>query len=343
LIEEPEIIPLDTRDEAQVQVNSGVTQTDSHILIWGRDQVPFKLFDRKGKYIASIPQVRTGDPNRASEMKIAMIYDAEINERSGRVYLATWPYISLFSCNLKGGDLQFHPTKDIGTVGKGVIHVDGNQISVMGVCFGNMPYQAWTQSADGKTIFNRVQAPWLNVPNNNTYGASFSNEILHYNNVDAVDMNYLTWDNRPDTLYHYDTKKGVLIPRFTLDLEGQKAITLRCFNELPHHILGSISGIKVEGGNASNLEGVGYIVEKSTGKGAFVHYYDDYLGLGLYSPSFSDGYYSFICTASQMKSILTSRPNQTPLHSAWVKKNASYLKKITSEEDLFLVRAKIKK
>ena len=52
LIEEPEIIPLDTRDEAQVQVYSGVTQTDSHILIWGRDQVPFKLFDRKGKYLA---------------------------------------------------------------------------------------------------------------------------------------------------------------------------------------------------------------------------------------------------------------------------------------------------
>ena len=118
LVEEPEIIPLDTRDEAQIRAISEVTQTDSHILIWGRDQVPFKLFDRQGKYIASIPQVRTGDPNRASEMKIAMIYDAEIDEGSGRVYLATWPYISLLSCNLEGGDLQFHPTKDIGTVGK---------------------------------------------------------------------------------------------------------------------------------------------------------------------------------------------------------------------------------
>lgn len=343
LVEEPEIIPLDTRDEAQVRVNSGVTQTDSHILIWGRDQVPFKLFDRQGKYIASIPQVRTGDPNRASEMKIAMIYDAEIDEGFGRVYLATWPYVSLLSCNLKGEDLQFHPTKDIGTVGKGVIHVDGNQISVMGVCFGNMPYQAWTQSTDGKTIFNRVQAPWLKVPDESTIIGRFSNEIFHYNNVDAVDMSYLTCNNRPDTLYNYDTKKGVLIPRFTLDLEDQRTTMLRRFNELPRYILGTISGVRMEGRNAIGLPEINYIVEKSTGKGAFVHYYDDYLGIEVGNPNISDGYYYLICTASEMKAYLTSRPNQTPLHSAWVKKNASYLKKITSEEDLFLVRAKIKK
>ena len=275
-------------------------------------------------------------------MKTEMIYDAEIDEASGRIYFTTWPYVKLFSCNLEGQDLQIHPTESIGTLLKGVIHVDGNRISLMGTSFRNMLYQAWTQSVDGKITYNRVHAPWLSGPNDNI-GICFGNEIYHYNNVDAIDMSYLTWDNRPDTLYHYDTKNGTLIPRFTLDVEGEKATPLRSFNELPHYILGSISGITPIGKDYTNSKDISYIVEKSTGKGAFVHYYDDYLGISLYNPSFSDGYYYLICTASEMKVYLTSRPNQTPLHSAWAKKNASYLKKITSEEDLFLVRAKIKK
>ena len=49
-IEDLDIVKLDNKDEALVR-NSSVTVSDNYILIHCSQNIPFKLFDRKGKFL----------------------------------------------------------------------------------------------------------------------------------------------------------------------------------------------------------------------------------------------------------------------------------------------------
>ena len=52
--DELQIVKLDNRDEALVPVRN-VIVSDNYILVWGKDQTPFKLFDKSGKFLANFP------------------------------------------------------------------------------------------------------------------------------------------------------------------------------------------------------------------------------------------------------------------------------------------------
>ena len=47
--DELQIVKLDNRDEALVPVRN-VIVSDNYILVWGKDQTPFKLFDKSDKF-----------------------------------------------------------------------------------------------------------------------------------------------------------------------------------------------------------------------------------------------------------------------------------------------------
>ena len=51
--DELQIVKLDNRDEALVPVRN-VIVSDNYILVWGKDQTPFKLFDKSGKFLANV-------------------------------------------------------------------------------------------------------------------------------------------------------------------------------------------------------------------------------------------------------------------------------------------------
>ena len=57
--EEMELVKLDNRDEALVG-QTGVTVSDNYILVYGSRQNPFKLFDRKGKFLTNIGAIGQG-------------------------------------------------------------------------------------------------------------------------------------------------------------------------------------------------------------------------------------------------------------------------------------------
>lgn len=54
--DELQIVKLDNRDEALVPVRN-VIVSDNYILVWGKDQTPFKLFDKSGKYYCILIQI----------------------------------------------------------------------------------------------------------------------------------------------------------------------------------------------------------------------------------------------------------------------------------------------
>lgn len=61
--DELQIVKLDNRDEALVPVRN-VIVSDNYILVWGKDQTPFKLFDKSGKFCIIHTQLSVYQKNK---------------------------------------------------------------------------------------------------------------------------------------------------------------------------------------------------------------------------------------------------------------------------------------
>ena len=88
--DELQIVKLDNRDEALVPVRN-VIVSDNYILVWGKDQTPFKLFDKSGKFLGNVGAFGQGPG------EYQLIYDAQIDEAGGRIYLLPWNARSLLA------------------------------------------------------------------------------------------------------------------------------------------------------------------------------------------------------------------------------------------------------
>lgn len=97
--DELQIVKLDNRDEALVPVRN-VIVSDNYILVWGKDQTPFKLFDKSGKFLGNVGAFGQGPG------EYQLIYDAQIDEAGGRIYLLPWNARSLLAYDLKGQSVQ---------------------------------------------------------------------------------------------------------------------------------------------------------------------------------------------------------------------------------------------
>ena len=206
--EELQIVKLDNRDEALVPVRN-VVMSDNYMMVWGKDQTPFKLFDKSGKFLCNVGSVGQGP----GEYKL--IYDAQIDEDGGRIYLLPWNARSLLAYDMKGQPVQSIPLPTL--VPKGVFKANTKDslLSVFLLPFEYLPNVAWTQKFNGE-IVDTVPSRHLAVK------PDFSNEV--YSNKNSADFDvslFVFWGRRPDSLYHY--ANGRLTPRFTMNF-GKKEI-----------------------------------------------------------------------------------------------------------------------
>lgn len=94
-IEDLDIVKLDNKDEALVR-NSSVTVSDNYILIHCSQSIPFKLFDRKGKFLRNIGSVGNG-PGEYTQ-----VGPFQLDEKHDRIYLMPWNATKLITYNLNG-------------------------------------------------------------------------------------------------------------------------------------------------------------------------------------------------------------------------------------------------
>ena len=292
LTEEAEIIHLDNRDEALVPVRN-VIVSDNYILVWGKDQTPFKLFDKAGTFLANVGAFGQGPG------EYQLIYDAQIDEDGGRIYLLPWNAKSLLAYDLKGQAVQSIPLP--GLVPKGVFKVNTKDslLSVFLLPFEYLPYIAWTQKFNGE-IQDTIRSRHLAIK------PDFSNEV--YSNKNGADFDvslFVFWERRPDSLYHY--ANGRLNPRFTMDF-AKKEIPIHDYKELPRHFLGSTSVEKqLDENNFTTEVPADFIMDKESLKGAFYKVENDYLG-NLPIPWFpyncSNGYYTANMEPATLKETL---------------------------------------
>lgn len=270
LVEEPRLVKLDNREEALVG-SGGIRFSDNYILIIASQNVPCKLFRRDGTYINKVGSIGQGPGEYKN------LYDAQIDEKGGHIYLLPWSANRILVYDLQGKFERYIPLnkKYANMVApKGAFQVDAekNRISVVALPFPNLPVVAWVQDMEGNFI-HEIPAPHLRI------AFDFSNEVLAAKATEE-DLSFhisTFFEPRQDTLYHLNAERGKLIPRFTIDF-GNRQIGPHHFYELPNHFYGYVSDIKQTNQNLFDYDNIRYfIVEKETGKGNYCRIYDDYL------------------------------------------------------------------
>lgn len=296
LTEEMQIVKLDDRDEALTPVTNTLV-SDNYILVYGRDQIPFKLFDKSGHFLCNVGSVGQG-PGEYN-----LVYDAQIDEKAGRIYLLPWNARTLLAYDLQGALVEEIPLPTL--MPKGKFHVDSERstASFFNLPFDYLPYTAWTQDLSGR-LLDSIPAKHLAVE------PDFSNEVTSNKLGGTFDVSLFTFfELRPDTLYHFEQSR--LKPRFTLDFGSQPAM-IHLYGELPRHFIGDVTLPKQIAENSFITEEPScYIMDKATLRGNFYKLVNDYLGNMPAYLLFScqNGYYVRNLEPGQLKEALEKQLN----------------------------------
>ena len=94
-VEDFEPVKLDGKDEALVGQGS-VCVSDNYILVGRANNVPCKLFRRDGSYVGCVGSIGQGPG------EYTMVYDMQIDEQAGHIYLLPWNAKSIFIYDLTG-------------------------------------------------------------------------------------------------------------------------------------------------------------------------------------------------------------------------------------------------
>ena len=263
-------VKLDGKDEALVG-QGPVCVSENYILVGRANNVPCKLFRRDGSFVGKVGNIGQGPG------EYTMIYDMQIDEQTGRVYLLPWNAKSIFVYDMKGQylkDIPLNKKYEKMIVPKGKFKVDAarNRVAVMLLPFDYLPVVAWVQDMEGNFI-HEVPMNHLKVK------PDFSNEVLSAKtSADALDVSLCTyWEMRKDTLYHLNMESGKLQPKFALDFGGRD-ITIHDYFDFSCHYIGSLAIPVQVGDRLYETKDTGiYMVEKATGKGAFFRIGNDFL------------------------------------------------------------------
>ena len=143
--EDFQVVKLDNSDEALVPAGNALV-SDNYILVYGRQQTPFKLFDKSGKFLANVGSFGQGPG------EYQLVYDAQIDESSERIYILPWNAKSLLAYDLKGRYVQSIPLPTLVPKGKFKVDSRNSTLSVFILPFNNLPYVAWRQDLQGNLI-----------------------------------------------------------------------------------------------------------------------------------------------------------------------------------------------
>ena len=329
LVEDLEIVRLENKDEAYVR-NTSIRISDNYILLHSSRNMPFKLFDRKGKFVCDIGSV-SRLPGGYSQ-----IYDFQLDEAHNRIYLMPWN-----ATELKVYDLQGHvqpstplnnPDEKPWKLPKSVFHVDGDkqEVTVFTLPWKNNPRMVWVQDFQGRVLKEQAPTPF-NLTN------TYSYEIHRNYNTPHFDFSLLDFaPQKEDTLYHYESAINRLLPAFTLDFPEGK-IQIHDHQELPTCIVGTLIGRMEEVGltTTETRDHIDFIVDKRTLRGGRYQVYNDFLGnIPVYWMDESrHGYYARNLSPAMLKEELEAALRRNDLTPAMRQKVLHWLESIDVERD----------
>ena len=336
-VEDFEAVKLDGRDEALVG-QGGVVVSDNYILVGRANNVPCKLFRRDGSYVGSVGSFGQGPG------EYTMVYDMQIDEQAGHVYLLPWNAKSIFVYDMEGKylkDIPLNKKYEKLIVPKGKFKVDAakNRVAVMLLPFNYLPMVAWVQDMEGNFL-HEVPMNHLGVK------PDFSNEVLSTKASDDALTAYVFtfFELRKDTLYHLSLEDGKLQPKFTLDF-GQRDVTIHDYHEFPgHYVCGLTNPVQVSERTYQTEGEVFFMVNKVSKKGTFFRVGNDFLDNESikYMPFHcSNGYYTLniepAVLIERLEKGLKNNPDETRR-----KEMEALLKTIDEDDNNYIFIGKLK-
>ena len=217
LVKDCELVRFEDIDEALFSAWM-IIPTDNYIGVRQFDG-PFKLFDRKGKYLCDIGKVGNGP----GEYSIS-IYDEIIDEKSKRIYFSPFLGDKIMVYDLQGKHIKDIPLPyriqkpriELIDSGKGIL-------AVAHMPFGNDKAFAFHVDFDGN-ILKEVE------PTDKMRVSSFDGELFSFRNSKDMDIQHTSLD----TLYHFDTKNLSLTPAFTTIAPSGEDGWIRMYREFPN-------------------------------------------------------------------------------------------------------------
>ena len=149
-VEDLQMVKLDNRDEALVG-KGRVSVSENYLLVAKSSNVPYKLFRRDGSFVGTVGSIGQGPG------EYTMIYDVQIDEKNGRIYMLPWNATSILVYDLQGKfekNIPLNKKYEKLCVPKGRIKVDAenNRIGVVLLPFDYLPVVAWVQDMEGNFI-----------------------------------------------------------------------------------------------------------------------------------------------------------------------------------------------
>jgi hypothetical protein len=271
-VEDLEIVPLETNDEAYVR-STGVYVTDNYFLLHSSRNMPFKLFTRDGKFVCNIGSSGNGRGN------YGQVYDFQMDEKHNRIYIMPWSACELLVYDMQGQFQGYIPLNQPGeqmiTYGKPVFRVDGEreEITVASIPWKRNQHIVWVQDFKGNVLRELTSNPFQ-------VSDTYSVETYSRQNTGAFDFSVLEfYPQKNDTLYHYVKESNILQPIFTISFPEDR-IFPHAYLEHPTCFLVTT----MDGMQDSSLESAityghnEYIIDKRTLRGGKYSVYNDFLG-----------------------------------------------------------------
>ncbi len=302
LIETLEVIPLENKDEAICKIGV-IYVSDNYIGIRPFSQDPYKLFNRKGKFIANIGARGQGPGEYGA------LYHSQIDEKKQRIYLTSFNADKILAYDLKGKYFEKEDIKFPNRIRKAIPYVDNKKktVTVFTLPFKGMDkYVCWVQNSKGKFI-QKVKAGRFALK------PDFSNEVVSSNNTANYDFMLGQFiQKQQDTLYHYNVKDNQLIPVFTLKAPRKPGKLIYDYLETPNNFYAFVKNIDRKQTQHSDSD-IGktkaIMVDKKTKQTHFVRIVNDFLGdldIDPYYLSFQvrNGYLTFYMEPVELKEML---------------------------------------
>jgi len=210
IIEECEMIQLETNDNSLFESVYHIGLSDNYIAIHSYGRMPIKLFNRQGKFIRNIGSIGRGPGEFTS------LYGIQLDEPGDRVYLTPFAGAKqILAYDLNGEIQQSIPLLFKQTKCK--VYIEKNIVTVLSMPFNDNIPVAYQQTVGGELIQK------LPVIDHLILRPDFSSEISSSHNANAYDIQTLPWGGEAyDTLYHYDTKYNKLIPKYVATFSEKK-------------------------------------------------------------------------------------------------------------------------
>lgn len=266
LISDFEMVRLENTEEA-LATNNYTFLSKNHIGHYNSFQGQYKLYDRKGKFLANLGGRGQG-PN-----EYFSIYSSYIDEGQEKVYLLSGMGNKIFVFDFEGNP-QTHIISAY-PLHKGQFWIDQEkeEVTIMTLPFKeDVKAVIWKQDFKGNVIQQIYREDFVISP------SDYSNEITSSQCSGKKDFSICYWIPRADTLYNYNDSLNTLEPIFTLKY-GNKEIPPHQFIELPQCYIVELLQAEVPTNNGFVRPKVPrIIIDKNTLRGCYFNLKYNMLG-----------------------------------------------------------------